>query len=491
MYIEIGNLILLLLSIFAGATCFYAAIVGFSFEGYYGRSYMPFVIIGLIAAWYSIWSGIRNTEILNQYTFIVSMSTLFTGFMGPSLYLLSVSAVNIYKKINSKLYWLLLFGLFSFSFSIAALVDIDIADLIQQAYIDGKIYTLGIWAYMFYCHVIELVVFTLLSLFLIIRTLASKTKTSREKTPAKLVLSAIIIAVFSISLSAVLPFFNPDSILVKFGPVVTLPIIIIAYISTVQSRNLQKKAFELEKRYEVIEQQLRIARLMQSKLLPPREHNINDITIFATYLPMEKVGGDFYDVNYNDTSLMVFIADVSGHGIPGAFMATISKILFKQITENYKSPSQVLDTLNSQMLEYIVEGNFLTAFHGFIDFKSKELVFTCAGHVPALIYRKDSDTLYELPVNGSSIGWHKDNRFSESSFQLQPGDRIILYTDGIIECFNDEREMYGVERFKIFVRTNHNLSGEVLSKLLITELKGFMAGDTFDDDITLVIIDIP
>ncbi|MBN1533305.1 MAG: hypothetical protein JXA20_11625 [Spirochaetes bacterium] len=205
MHIDSTNLILLLLSVFAGAICFYTAIAGFSFEGFYGKAFVPFAMMGIIGAWYCIWSGIRNADIFRSYPFIVTMSTVMSGFAGPVLYLLSRSMSDIYKKLDVRLYWLLLFGLFGASFSVYAIFDEETAGRFYRAYHQGELGNLGIWSYMFYLHVAELCVFAMMSLVTIIRALRSRTKPSKEKLPAMLVLSGIGIAVLTITFSAILP----------------------------------------------------------------------------------------------------------------------------------------------------------------------------------------------------------------------------------------------------------------------------------------------
>ncbi|MBN1533306.1 MAG: PP2C family protein-serine/threonine phosphatase [Spirochaetes bacterium] len=257
------------------------------------------------------------------------------------------------------------------------------------------------------------------------------------------------------------------------------------------SRSLQRKSLKLEQWNEKIEQQLHTARLLQAKLLPPPTHVFRDIEIHATYLPMEEVGGDFYDFHFDEEKLVVFIADVSGHGIPGAFNATIGKILYRHISVTCEKPSMVMQELNSQLLEYTIQGNFMTAFLGWIYFESKTMLYSNAGHLPLYVCRNDDGSIHELPVNGPSVGWHRDTTYNDSTFQLKSNDRLILHTDGIVECFNEKREWYGSERFEQFIRGHCEQPVDCFSRDLVESLRHFSGSTAFNDDITLVVADIP
>lgn len=239
-----------------------------------------------------------------------------------------------------------------------------------------------------------------------------------------------------------------------------------------------------------IENDLEIARELQHKLLPESIPQPAGYRAHVAYIPMDKIGGDFYDFIESGTAIELFIADVSGHGISGAFLATITKMTLKNI-EDRSNPSKVLLGINEVILGTTVMSRFVTAFFCVIDVKSNVMRYSNAGHVPTLIYRKANDGFIELRSEGMPLGLFDDLEIVNKEIRLNKDDRLLLYTDGVIECMEKEsKKSFGIERYKEFIRENISLDPESFTNKLLACLKEYSGKEEFDDDLCLLVVDV-
>ncbi len=245
----------------------------------------------------------------------------------------------------------------------------------------------------------------------------------------------------------------------------------------------------IEKRNREIEQELEIARLIQMRLLPPAMTDHSGYSSYAVYIPMDRVGGDFYDYAHRDQFIDLFIADVSGHGLPGAFLAMMTKMVLENINVR-KSTNGVLNQINDIIHRATVKNNYVTAFLCTIDTHTNVMKFSNAGHFPPLIYKRKSGKFIEVNAKGMPLGWFKNITIEEKEIQIESGDRLILFTDGITECMDPQRELFGDKRFREFIRENIDLSPEKFSHSLLSRLKEFSKSDSFEDDLTMVVFDV-
>ncbi len=254
---------------------------------------------------------------------------------------------------------------------------------------------------------------------------------------------------------------------------------------------LRAREFEkaIAKRNREIERELEVARHLQERLLPERIPLVSGYSSHAVYIPMDKVGGDFYDYEVRDNFIDLFIADVSGHGIPGAFLAMMTKMTLQWITDR-SSQNRTLYLINDVIFRSTVDNNYVTAFLCAIDTHTNRMRYSSAGHCPPLLYRKNGDECIELNAKGKPLGWFNTVTIEEKEFQLLSGDRLILFTDGITECSSPEKEMFGDARFIEFIRENSGLSPEDFSAKLLSRLKKFSRSDKFEDDLTMIVFDV-
>jgi PAS domain S-box-containing protein len=238
-----------------------------------------------------------------------------------------------------------------------------------------------------------------------------------------------------------------------------------------------------------IEQELDVARLILNKLLPQEIPPVEGYTPSVTYLPMDKVGGDFYDYLHRDGAIQLFIADVSGHGLHAAFLALITKMALDSVFER-SSPAAVIGAVNSIVCRSTVRNNYVTAFCGSLDTENRILKYCNAGHCSPLVYRKKTGEFIELKTQGKPLGWFKSPEIEEREIPLHPGDRLVLYTDGITECFLPGGELFGDERLQDFIAANSGEAPDAFSDRLIRELKSHCGAESFNDDLTLIVLDL-
>lgn len=245
-----------------------------------------------------------------------------------------------------------------------------------------------------------------------------------------------------------------------------------------------------EERTKELHSELEIARLIQCNLLPAGLAEDPRISIYPNYIPMEEIGGDFYDFFTSGEEIHVFIADVSGHGIPGAFMALITKVALLHAIHDSESTTDVVKKINEVLCGCTVLGNFVSCFYCRIDKSLKKIRYTSAGHFPQILFRRRDNSFHELHTKGTVMGWNRQIEILEESVDLESGDRLVLYTDGVTECMNRSGEMFTEERLKSLIAKNVALTAQGLSIQIIRNLVEFTTPGPFQDDLTLITIDI-
>jgi len=244
-----------------------------------------------------------------------------------------------------------------------------------------------------------------------------------------------------------------------------------------------------EKRNNEIEEELKIARLIQHRLLPQNIPDISGYKFHPTYIPMDAVGGDFYDFKTDGNFIEIFITDVSGHGLVSAFISMIAKTALDSIYIK-NSCTYVMYQLNDILCNSTVNWNYMTSFFCLVDKESNIMRYANAGHIYPIVYRKNTDAFFELKAKGKPLGWFTDLVLVEERFQLNQGDRVLFYTDGITECMNADNQLYEEERFKDFIRKNSGMEPDLFSGKLIDELKTFCNNEKFCDDLCLLVFDV-
>jgi len=244
-----------------------------------------------------------------------------------------------------------------------------------------------------------------------------------------------------------------------------------------------------ERRLHSIESELAIAQEIQASILPSKNPEVKNLAVAAAYRPMTAVAGDFYDFIAVDESRAGFlVADVTGHGVPAALIASMIKVAIQSLTPYADDPREVLNGLN-RILFAQLRSQLVSAAYLWIDTEKRKALYSAAGHPPLLSWR--GGKVERIESNGLLLGVLPDAEYPLCEMAVQAGDRFLLYTDGVSEPENGGGEAFGSHRLEEVVRDNHlRLPSELLEQLLSEIHKWQPASTEQKDDITLVVIDV-
>lgn len=241
-----------------------------------------------------------------------------------------------------------------------------------------------------------------------------------------------------------------------------------------------------------IETELNVATQIQADMLPnifPAFPGRREMDIFATMRPAKEVGGDFYDFFLvDDTHLAFLIADVSGKGVPAALFMVIAKTIIKNHASMGAPVNEVFERTNNQLCEGNQEGFFVTSWLGILDMQTGVLEYANAGHNPPIIMRKHGCEWNDC-VPGLVLAAMEDMPYTKYEMQLEPGDRILLYTDGVPESINAATEAYGEEKLIAEYENTRSLSVEEGIRYIQRSVDTFAGEEEQFDDITMLMLE--
>jgi len=253
-----------------------------------------------------------------------------------------------------------------------------------------------------------------------------------------------------------------------------------------------KSSANAQARLSGMQMGLELARSIQQSLLPRSVPIVPGLRIAASYRSMEQVGGDFYDFRVVPDGLAVIIADVSGHGVPAALIVSMLKLAFASQKGVLDDPQAVLTGMND-----VLYGNtgheFATACYAFLDTESGRLRMGSAGHPPALVWKADRKSLLSIRPPGRLLGIFSDPVFEFEELWLESGDRVVLYTDGIVEAHpqNKDTEFFGEERLRNVIAAAAGANASELMQAILSDLDGWTGGQEYcQDDVALVVLEI-
>jgi sigma-B regulation protein RsbU (phosphoserine phosphatase) len=252
------------------------------------------------------------------------------------------------------------------------------------------------------------------------------------------------------------------------------------------------RAFANENRLLVINKELEIARRIQSSILPREVPSIPGVEIAARYLPMSAVAGDFYDfLTLENNQFGILIADVTGHGVPAALIASMLKGAFAGQKAHAQHPDLVLAGLNEALCGKFEE-HFVTAAYLYADLEANIIRYAGAGHPPLLFSSGSSGETQSIEQNGYFLGMFPEAAYLALELPLKPGDRYVLYTDGLTESKNAADEEFGLARCKQFLESHARLTASALADALLGKIARWSvraSGRLQEDDMTLIVID--
>jgi sigma-B regulation protein RsbU (phosphoserine phosphatase) len=244
-----------------------------------------------------------------------------------------------------------------------------------------------------------------------------------------------------------------------------------------------------ENLYE-LQQDLQIARKIQTRLLPPSP-KLPGYDFGTFYQPAGEVGGDFYDfIPMEGGKIGMLVADASGKGLAGALLMVQARAAIRTMASITTSPRDILSGVNRVLNKDLEKGRFVSAFFALLDPKQSQLTVANAGHTPMLLCREVGKAIVSIAPKGLILGVMPDEKFhpgiTEEIVPLYPGDRFLLYSDGVSELMNPVTEEFGMERLETWMRVNSHLWSEDALKTLIDALEVHRAGQMQSDDITIL-----
>ena len=238
-----------------------------------------------------------------------------------------------------------------------------------------------------------------------------------------------------------------------------------------------------------LQQELETARQIQQSILPDEMPRLEGLDIAARYIPMNSVAGDFYDfIRVDDSHLGIFVADVSGHGMPASLIASMLKIALAAEVAHAACPDQVLSGLNRTLCGKF-KHHYVTAAYLFVDMVKGTLTYAGAAHPPLLRWRRLSDQVQVVQENGLFLGMFPEATYNSVELPFMAGDWCLLYTDGVTETTNASGHDFGDERFGAFLQSDQSTTADEFADRLLEELSlwsGRQSDADLSDDITLV-----
>lgn len=266
--------------------------------------------------------------------------------------------------------------------------------------------------------------------------------------------------------------------------------------AAVASANL----LEAERRSRQVQRQLRLAAAVQRRMLPSTLPDLPPLDLGARYIPSFELGGDFYDLMDLGGHLGFFVGDVAGKGVAAALlMASVRASLRAHASERYHI-DEVLARTNEHLVRDTLPNEFVTVFYGVIDPKTLRLTYCSAGHDPTLLLRAPAGAeptaghLHTLDTGGMVLGVLPEQRYERGMWDLEPGDTIIAYTDGVVDARNFAGEKFGRTRLREailgFARLHPEAGAQAMADHIVWEVRRFVGLNPATDDETVLVVKV-
>ncbi|MAS35646.1 MAG: hypothetical protein CL610_16670 [Anaerolineaceae bacterium] len=237
-----------------------------------------------------------------------------------------------------------------------------------------------------------------------------------------------------------------------------------------------------------LERELQLAREIQSALIPSQLPQLDGYDVAATWQAAREMAGDFYDAfRLADGNLGIVIADVSDKGAAAALFMAVSRSFIRSYAYAGLAPVDVLSQTNDLIVEDSDSGMFVTAYYSVFEPGGRCLNVN-AGHNPPAVYRHRHRQIEFLPRGGRAIGWFKDNPLQIWPVDLEAGDVLVYFTDGLTEAQNNDGDEYGIERLQQVIRIAADGTAAQIRDTILADVNRFCAGAALYDDLTLVVV---
>jgi sigma-B regulation protein RsbU (phosphoserine phosphatase) len=261
-----------------------------------------------------------------------------------------------------------------------------------------------------------------------------------------------------------------------------------------RTKELNNANVELNLKSQRIDRELKMAAVLQQSIMP-KEFPLAKGLKFASYISsIDHIGGDYYDVFPLDaTHYGVLISDVAGHGIPAALVTMMAKVAFATYSKKGLTSDVILERVNRELVKVFgreLTYNSLSAFYMIIDIRYNLIQFSNAGHPSPIVYSAGENRCYNLSTYGKNIGISENSLYGRSEIFLDKGDKIVLYTNGLVETKNRNNEIFGLEKLINSVLRNSSKNSEELIREVKNELEDFSENQVQIDDWATLVVEI-
>ena len=251
---------------------------------------------------------------------------------------------------------------------------------------------------------------------------------------------------------------------------------------------LRMKAYQdqLRRMNQQMTRDLQIARRVQEALVPPSAFSSKGIEIRSAYIPSETLSGDFYDYFVQDDSMYLFVADVSGHGLPAAILVSLLKSYIHSEAATERSLADFMARLNDFLFTVSLPTQFATAALFRME-AGRQLVYANAAHPPFLLHSRASGRTQLLEQPSNLLGAMPNMPFEEHSITVAPGDTLFVYTDGLTDRINEKGDFYSIDRVAAVLEQSRGADLATVYDAIYSDVSGFLATEEFKDDIAFVV----
>lgn len=256
-------------------------------------------------------------------------------------------------------------------------------------------------------------------------------------------------------------------------------------------QKVSERTKELNNSLHLIKRDMILARKIQTNILPKNIELIHGLRVNVKYIPMEEVGGDFFDiVEIKNGHIRFFIADATGHGVQASLITMVIKGEYESLKYRPIEVDKILELLNKKFMEkYENLNTYFTCFVLDIDVEAGKMTYSSAGHPEQFLLKLNEGQIIELPKTGKIIGLMNNAKYKKAEFDITRGDKIFLFTDGIFEQFNNMNDEYGETRLKDIILNKYKNNDNLIDQIY-DDLKTFIADQEIQDDITFLEVEI-
>jgi phosphoserine phosphatase RsbU/P len=265
----------------------------------------------------------------------------------------------------------------------------------------------------------------------------------------------------------------------------------LSYNLLVSKRQIQETNEKLTKAQKRLEEELELVGAIQRSFIPSHFPTHPEITFTHYYAPCTQAGGDYFDViEIGKAHVGLLIADVTGHGTPAAVVMAITHTLMHSFISTFHYPSTALKVANEKLNEHLSPTFFITMFYGILNLDNLQFRFSSAGHEPMILFRHAENKIEYLRTKyGYPLKLQESDDYDECEISLEPMDKLILFTDGLIEIRNNDGELFTSTRLEALIRKYSHLTTQEFVDSIIHDIKEFRQDEVFDDDVTLFVIE--